>query len=142
MQENSNLKTAVSIRNMLNDLPEYLVIRIEDKYKEHCYPFANIFRWKPRHTVFNAFEIGDLLIKLDIWCDIEGYTVQCWETKDSNYDITAEFKDKLEVLSEFDILNNEKNIIIKRFGIFKEDELFDFIDKLLFELKKIKEMKK
>lgn len=138
LKENSNLKTAISIRNMLNDLPEYLAIRIEEKYKEKCYPFSNVFRWKQRDTVFNAFEIDDLLIKLDIWCDIDGYSVHFWETQNPNFDISTQFKDKLEILSDFTVFNNEKNNIKKRFDIFEEDILFTFIDTLLFELKKLK----
>lgn len=139
LKEDNNLKTAVSIRNMLNDLPEYLAIRIEEKYKENCYPFANIFRYKQRDTVFNAFEIGDLLIKLDVWCDVDGYTVHFWETEKADFDITAEFKDKIKVLSEFNIHNNEINNIKKRFDVFDEEKLFSFIDNLLIELSKIKE---
>jgi len=142
LKENHNLKTAISIRNMLNDLPEYLAIRIEEKYKEHCYPFSNIFRYKYRDTVFNAFEIKDLIIKLDIWCDVNGYTVHFWETVKKDFDISAEFKDKIEVLSDFNIHNNEINNIKKHFEIFEEDKLFEFIDKLLIDLKNIKEMKK
>lgn len=139
LKEKNSIKTAISIRNMLNDLPEYLAIRIEEKYKEKCYPFSNIYRWKQRDTVFNAFEIDNLLLKLDVWCDIDGYSVHFWETKDSNFDISTEFKDKLEILSDFNVYNNEKNNLKKRFEIFEEDKLFEFIDKLLFELKSIKE---
>ncbi len=142
VMEKDNLKTAISIRNMLNDLPEYLAIRIEEKYKENYYPFSNIFRWKQCDTVFNGFEVNNLFIKLDIWCDIYGYSVIFWETKDSTFDIATEFKNKLEILSDFNISNNEKNKIVKRFEILEENKLFGFIDKLLVDLKKIKEKQK
>ncbi len=142
IKENDNIETAISIRNMLNDLPEYLAIRIEEKYKEKCYPFKKIWRYKQRDTVFEAFEITDLYLKLDIWCDVNGYTVHFWKPNDSDYDITTEFKEKFEILSEFNIHNNEKNNIKKYFEIFEEDKLFDFIDKLLDELRKIKENEK
>ena len=39
ISEKDKLKTAISIRNMLNDLPEYLAIRIENRYKNNCNPF-------------------------------------------------------------------------------------------------------
>jgi len=142
IKENKNLETAISIRNMLNDLPEYLAIRIEEKYKEKCYPFKKIWRYKQRDTVFEAFEITDLYLKLDIWCDVNGYTVHFWKPNDPDYNITTEFKEKFEILSEFNIHNNEKNNIKKHFNISEEETLFKFIDMLLLELKKIKENEK
>ncbi len=138
IKETDNLKTAISIRNMLNDLPEYLAIRIEEKYKGNCFPFEKIWRHKKRDTVFEACRIGDLYLKLDIWCDMNGYTAHFWKPNDPEYDITTEFKNKYDFLSDFYIHNNEKNNIKKSFEIFEESELFDFVDKLLLILKEIK----
>lgn len=139
LKENQNIKTAISIRNMLNDLSEYLAIRIEEKYKEHCYPFKKIWRYKQRDTVFEGFEINDLYLKLDIWCDENGYTIHFWRPNTPDYDISAEFKNKYDFFEGFYIHNNEKNNIKKHFDIFQEEELFEFIDKLLVVLKEIKE---
>ena len=139
LKENENLKTAISIRNMLNDLPEYLAIRVEEKYKGNCYPFPNIGRWKQRDTVFYVFEHNGMRLKLDIWCDVDGYTVHFWDEKNDDLDIKAEFIDKIEMLSEFNRHNDEISNIKKQFEIFQEDKLFEFIDKLLVELKKLKE---
>ncbi len=141
LKNSDSIKTAISIRNMLNDLPEYLAIRIEDKYKERCYPFKKIWRHKLRDTVFEGFEIKGLYLKLDIWCDIDGYTAHFWETRNTDFDISSEFKDKIKILSDFNIHNNEKNNIKRRFKIFEEEELFVFIDNLLVELKNMNEMK-
>ena len=137
LQENDNLETAISIRNMLNDLPEYLAIRIEDKYKDHCYPFKEIFRYKQTDTVFDAFKIDDLYLKLDILCDINGYTVYFWCQNKPDYDISSEFKEKFDFLSGFEMHNDEKNNIKKHFDLFEEENLFIFIDNLLAGLKKM-----
>ncbi len=137
-KEGNNLETAISIRNMLNDLPEYLAIRIEDRYKEKCYPFKKVWRYQKRDTVFEAFEIDDLFFKIDIWCDIDGYIVEFWESS-PEYNIYAEYKDKLEILSDFKMKNNEKNIITKHFNMYEEKILLEFIDKFLLELKRIKD---
>jgi hypothetical protein len=139
LHENDNLKSAISIKNMLNDLPEYLAIRIEDKYKNHCSPFKSIWRNKQRDTVFEAFEKDDLYLKLDIWCDENGYTVHFWRPNVPTYDISIEFKNKSEIFSGFNIHNNEINNIKKHFDIFEEEKLFEFIDELLIILKTIKE---
>jgi hypothetical protein len=135
-KENNNLETAISVRNMLNDFPEYLAIRIEERYKENCHPFKKIWRYQKRDTVFEGCEINELYFKLDIWCDVNGYTVHFRETKNSDYNISTEYKEKLEILSDFKIHNNEINNIKKHFNIFEEETLFEFIDKLLIELKK------
>lgn len=138
LQENSNMRTAISIRNMLNDLPEYLAIRIEDKYKDRCFPFKKVWRYKQRDTVFEAFEIDDLYLKLDVWCDENGYTVHLWEPHNPEYDITAELTSKFDFFEGFIIHSNEKFNVKKRFNIFEEDKLFNFIDNLLYELGEIK----
>ncbi len=120
---------------MLNDLPEYLAIRIEDKYKSHCYPFKNVERYKQADTVFNACELGNLYLKLDVWCSENGYNVSFWappyhnKLQSENYDIKDDFKD-IEILNEFEYENNQKYRIIKHFD-FDENSLFDFIDKFL-----------
>lgn len=140
-KENNNLETAISVKNMLNDFPEYLAIRIEERYKENCYPFKKIWRYQKRDAVFEGCEINELYFKLDIWCDVNGYTVHFWETKNSEYNISTEYKEKLEILSDFKIHNNEMNNIKKHFNIFEEETLFEFIDKLLVELKINREKK-
>lgn len=138
LKDNDNYKTAISIKNMLNDLPEYLAIRIEDKYKDHCYPFKNIWRYKQRDTVFEAFENDDIYLKLDIWCDENGYTVHFWNPNTKTYDMEKEFKNQYELFNDFCINNNESNNIKKHFDIFEESKLFKFIDDLLILLKEIK----
>lgn len=138
LKENDNLKTAISIRNMLNDLPEYLAIRIEDKYKNHCYPFKKIWRYKQRDTVFEAFEKDDLYLKLDVWCDENGYTVHLWNPNNPTFDMVSQFVDKFVIFSDFDIHDNLSSNIKRRFDISEENQLFDFIDELLKILKTIK----
>lgn len=138
LKENDNLKTAISIRNMLNDLPEYLAIRIEDKYKNHCFPFKKIWRYKQRDTVFEAFEKDDLYLKLDIWCDENGYTVHLWNPNNPTFDMVSQFVDKYVIFSDFNIHDNLSSNIKRRFDISEENQLFDFIDELLKILKTIK----
>lgn len=135
--ENDNLETSISIKNMLNDLPEYLAIRIEDKYKNNCYPFRNIWRHQRSDTVFEAFELESLYFKMDIWCSENGYDVFFWNSKDTEYDIKQKLN-RITSLSDFEYKQGEKNNIYKRFGFYEEQKLLNFIDKLLEELKELK----
>ena len=91
LKEKDNLKTSISIKNMLNELPEYLAIRIEDKYKNNCYPFQKIWRYKLSDTVFEAFQMENLYLKLDVWCGDYGYKAIFWNPQNENYDIKEDF---------------------------------------------------
>jgi hypothetical protein len=136
--ESDKLQTAKSIRNMLSDLPEYLAIRLENKYKKNCYPFKSVWRHKLIDTVFEGCEFGNLYLKLDIWCNEDGYKVYFWNPRDANFDILAEFS-SFEPINIFQYSNGQKNNIYTHFGINSENELIIFIDKLILELTKRKE---
>jgi hypothetical protein len=135
LKENDNLKTAISIKNMLNDLPEYLAIRIEDKYKSNCYPFQKIWRYQKSDTVFEAFEMENLYLKIDVWCGESGYKAFFWNPRNENYDIKEDFKD-IDILKNLENDNGKKNSIVKQFMLFEEDLLYAFIDELINVLKK------
>lgn len=135
LKEKDNLKTSISIKNMLNDLPEYLAIRVEDKYKNNCYPFQKIWRYKLSDTVFEAFQMENLYLKLDIWCGEYGYKAIFWNPQNENYDIKEDFKD-IDILKDLDYDNGKKYSIVKQFLLFEEELLFSFIDQLLDVLKK------
>jgi len=136
--ESDKLKTAITVRNMLNELPEYLAIRIENKYKKNCYPFEKIWRYKLNDTVFEAFRKENIYLKLDIWCTENGYRVHFWNPHNSEFDMLQELK-HFKSLANFIYNKDEKNNIITDFTIESEKKLFQFIDSLIVELKIYKE---
>jgi PD-(D/E)XK nuclease superfamily len=136
IKEKDNLQTAISIRNMLNDLPEYLAIRIEDKYVTNCFPFEKVWRYKGRDAVFEGCKIEEYYIKIDVWCDEKGYTIHFWDKE--GLDIIEDFKNKIEVLSDFEIYGEGTSNIKKRFEGLQEEKVFSFIDEIKNELKKRK----
>ena len=131
---NDNLQTTISIKNMLNDLPEYLAIRIEDKYKNNYSPFKKIWRYDKVYTIFEKFELEDLSLKMSIVCSVDGYRVHFTNTKTQEYDIKQNLSEINSIL-DFEYFQNEKNNIFKTFIFIEEEKLFSFIDKLLEELK-------
>jgi len=137
IKENDNLSTSISIRNMLNDLPEYLAIRVEDRYKNKCYPFEKIWRYKNRDTVFEAFKKDDIYLKLDVWCSENGYTLHFWHPHNTSFDIFKQFSD-WKPLSGFSHHNNQLNNVSMNFDLFDEDYLFQIIDNLLLFLEGFK----
>lgn len=133
--EGNNLKTSISIKNMMNELPEYLAIRIEDKYKNNCYPFQKIWRYKQSDTVFEGFQMENLYLKLDVWCGDYGYKAFFWNPQNENYDIKEDFKDT-DIVRELEYDNGKKFSVVKQFSLFEENLLFSFIDDLIAILKK------
>ena len=137
-KDNDNLNTAISIKNMLYDLPAFLAIRIEEKYKEHYYPFTKIFIHQQTHTIFQGFELDKIQFKISILCNIDGYDVDFWAPGDSEYDIVQGIKEKVKSLDGFELHTDKKNNIRKHFNIFGEELLFQFINQFLKELEKMK----
>ena len=136
MQNEDNYKTALSIRNMLNDLPEYLAIRIQEKYQAKCSPFKSVWRYKQRDTVFEGFEQNENKFKIDIWCDTNGYDVHFWETTNEEFDIVKEFQEKTDLLSDFSIFDGRTNNLKRHFEIKEEKQLCEFLDLFLERLRK------
>ena len=130
LQQNDNLKTSVSIRNMLNDLPEYLAIRIEDRYKGKSAPFRKVFRYQLRDTVFEGFELNKLYLKLDVWCSENGYDVCFWAPLNEKYDIKEGFKDDA-IFESFKTKQGGIHMMGAFFNLFDEEALYKFIDDLL-----------
>lgn len=137
LKHNDNLQTSLSIRNMLNDLPEYMAIRIEERYKANCSPFKRIWRYQRRDTVFEAFEMDNLYLKMDIWCSDTGYRVQFWHPQKEEYDIKENLSN-IKSLADFTYHSTERNNVLKDFAFDREDALYTFIDELIRELKAFK----
>jgi hypothetical protein len=121
---------------MLNDLPEYLAIRIQEKYQAKCSPFKSVWRYKQRDTVFEGFELNENKFKIDIWCDTNGYDVHFWETTNEEFDIVKEFQEKTDLLSAFSIFEGRANNLKRHFEIKEEKQLCEFLDLILERLRK------
>jgi hypothetical protein len=134
LKENENLKTSISIRNMLHDLPEYMAIRIEDKYKNHYFPFSKIWRYQARDCVFELFDMESYSVKMDIWCGEYGYKIHVWNPKNTELDIKENLP-QLTCISDFTYDGGKINNVIKEFSFFEELLVFDFIDQIIAQLK-------
>jgi hypothetical protein len=125
---NDKLKTATQLKTMVDNLPNYVASRIEDKYKKAHKPFNAV---KSENSV--CFFIDYNKHNLEIWCNNEGYKVLLFSFNPPvEYDILKQFP--VKALEGFDYANNEnKNMIVKRFDINSERELYQFIDQFLAE---------
>ena len=135
LQQADNLKTALSIRNMLNEIPTYLAHRIKNKFDGVCHPFEKIWIYESRDAVFEHAEIDGIYIKIDIFCYEERYDVVFWSPdEDLQEETFSILVKKIHSLEGFEPKANDKNQIIRRFGFSEESTLFNFIQALLKEL--------
>lgn len=130
-----NLKSAQSIRNMLNDLPQYMVTRIIKRYSTRPYPFTRIRDWKGETAYFGEDDICDATVKIDITCSESGYKVTFWECtgRESSIQAFMALVKNLRILDESK-RNAGDSAVFNYFSFAEENEMFDYVDELLSEL--------
>lgn len=134
LQHADNLKTALSIRNMLNDMPAYLAQRIQNRFSGACHPFEKVWIYSSCDAVFEKAVINGIYTKMDIWCYEERYDVVFWSPTES---IEAEaFSNLVRSIHSLEGFEpeNVKNHIVRHFGFNEEPILFDFLQELLKEM--------
>lgn len=80
--EGENLKTAMSLRAMLDDLVLYRVEKIIDKFKSDVAPFRSIANYKDCDAYFTGLIWKNAHLGLDIGVEPESYSFQFWDRND------------------------------------------------------------
>jgi len=132
-----NLKTAQSIRNMLNELPGFLAFRIKEKFESFCSPFSKIWIYKSTDAVFEGAHIRGLYLKMDIWCYENRYDVLFWAREDDDETEFNKIVSDINSLADFTKKNDTKNQIIKQFNFTDEEGLFSFVERFLQEMRNL-----
>ena len=134
--KDDNLETVLSIRKMLDELPNYLASRLQEKYGAKCYPFSHIWIWANKDAVFEGAVVNGIYFKIDILCNELGYDV--WFNNPSQDFVPeqefASLVKSLNSLADFEIAKDAKNRVIKHFAFTDEKGLCTFIDAVLLEL--------
>lgn len=134
--QKDNMKSAQSIRNMMNELPNYMAQRIQDKFGARCHPFSKLWIYGNHDAVFEGAIVDSIYLKMDIWCYESGYDVLFWSPEDKNAS-ENDFNlliNSIKSLDGFVAKESSKNQIIKQFKFEEEGCLFSFIKALLEEL--------
>ena len=139
MIEGDNLKTALSVRDMLNDLPEYMAKRIVDKYSSNYEPFEKVFLFSTssqKAAVLHEAKVKEILISVDIYCSVQGYTIVFFNRQGNiPEDEFQGIKNSLASLKDFKkrIKENNQYEFCLRFN--EEDKVISFVNNLLNELR-------
>ena len=139
MTKGDSLKTAQSVRDMLNDLPEYMAKRIVDKYSSNYKPFEKVFLFSTssqKASVLHEAKVKDTPISVDIYCDEQGYTIVFFNRQGNiPEEVFADLKNSLKSLNGFEKRPNANNQYELRLGFNEEDKVFSFVEELLDELR-------
>ncbi len=137
LQEN-NFQTAQSIRNMMNELPEYLSERIFEKYKNIYKPFSKVDRWQQHACCFfdKAPINENQTISIDIYCSESGYNLRLFGRDNELSEGDFEFlKQNAGIFHVFQ--KNGTATYATHFDFSDENGLYSFIDQILEELRSL-----
>ena len=139
LKKGDNLYTALSVRDMLNDLPEYMAKRIVDKYSSNYEPFEKVFLFSTssqKAAVLHEAKVKEILISVDIYCSVQGYTIGFFNRQGNvPEDEFQGIKNSLDSLKDFKkrIKENNQYEFCLRFN--EEDKVISFVNNLLNELR-------
>jgi hypothetical protein len=80
--EGENLKTALTLKQMLDDLVLYRVEKIRDRFKSDLAPFHKISNYEDADAYFTDCIWNDAHFGIDIWVYPESYTFWFWDRND------------------------------------------------------------
>ena len=82
--QGENLKTALALKAMLDDLILYRVQRIIDRFKNDLAPFHRISNWKDADAYFTDCFWREAHLGIDVIVEPESYVFQFWDRNDDN----------------------------------------------------------
>lgn len=130
-----NLETAVSVKEMVDDLPTYMANRLYEKLMKAT-DVNNILNKYPNYPNHCGIRIdkNNKSYKIDIWSNFDGYTIQVYSQYYGNeYDWAKDFKS----IKSFDFKpNDEENMLIKSFSFYDENEVVKCIEHIVEEIRK------
>jgi len=126
-----NRNSAKSIVEMMNDIPYYRTSRLEDFFKDNCFPFNNI-KIGDAGLMFENFTYRNIYLKLEIWnkSENDNYTIIFWAPNNEDTDIKNLFPD-IDLLKSFELDNNQVHKIKMVFSFDEEKEVKQLVTKLL-----------
>ena len=132
--ESNHFETAISVKNMIDEMPEYMAIRLQDQYADRHEPFNKIWR-EGRNFILSQFEYKGAYIRLDVWCDLNGYLLHVADTKEGGANIGQALGKSIPNIELFSRHRGLESNLKRRFGRTCEKELTACIDSMLENFK-------
>lgn len=145
LKKENNLKIALSIRDMLNNFPMFYAQRIAEIYNENgkCQPFPRVVFVSSYggYAYFEKYVIHGLTLNINLTGSLNGYVVrlECQETESDSVKKFKRFTDNLNIIKanieRIKKYPGDHLDIYVEFKFEEEQELFNFLDNLLGELR-------
>lgn len=130
-----NFKTAISLKSMIEELPNYRIERIVDTFIGNPKPFYQFRKMSNSTARFEGLEIDNSKYAIEIVAEIDKYKLQFWDTNYKNTgDNPAKFKlQNLGLLDDFYLVDfwYEKGFDFPN----DEKKLYDYISMIMNKLK-------
>ncbi len=130
LKENDNLNTAISIRNMLNEIPVLMADRLVTRFKVTLSEYE-IWKYKPNFCGI-YFQINDEHFKVDIWTRENGYDIYVFNS-DSREKVVPFAK--VKALEKFQ--QTSDSLVYCDFGINDEQMVIEWAEELMKEIKEL-----
>lgn len=82
VRQDENLKTALSLKAMVEDLVLYRVEKIIDIFRNDMTPFRRLANYQNYDAYFTNLIVGDAHFGLDIVTELESYSFEFWDRND------------------------------------------------------------
>lgn len=83
MTQGENLKTAQSLRAMLDDLVLFRAERVADAFRSDLHPFQRVAIWAANNAFFTGFHWQGAHLGLDVIAEPDAYRLYFWDRNDS-----------------------------------------------------------
>lgn len=129
--EEKSLETALSVRNMLQDLPILMADRLFDVFKAESTDYS-VWKYKPNFCGI-CFNISGIHYKIDIWTAETGYSVYVFGQKQSER--LLEWAEGMKSLSSF--ARAQKEYMRTDFTFYDEAKVIEVVRPIITEMREI-----
>lgn len=129
--EEKSLETALSVRNMLQELPTFMADRLCDIFKANKGDY-NVWKYKPNFCGI-CFEVSENQYKIDIWTSEKGYSVHVFGQNQSGR--FMEWTEDMTSLSSFTRCEYEYSKT--DFSFYDEEKVVECVKPIIEEIRKL-----
>lgn len=131
LKDEKNYENAISIKNMILELPIYMADRLCERFKVGEGDYA-VWKYKPNFCGI-AFKFPPLYYKIDIYTSEEGYKVYVFCQNDKTGGRELEWAEGMESLQSFTLTNDDYRKT--DFSFYDEEDLIQSVNSVINEMR-------
>lgn len=137
IKNGENLKTAISIKQMLEEMPKYLALKVKQEFENKPYPFKAVLIWKDTTAFFNTFRYENADLAIDIQCETEKFSISFFDRNfnGETENVAEKILKKIKLYDEF-VWQNTRFYKYYNFPT-EEEMMYKYIENFLEKLNKL-----